>query len=237
MWHYVAPEAFFVCASADESLPFADGAFDGVLCSDAFHCFLNRAASVREMRRMLSPEGTLVLARFGNAAVEPREGYELVVEQYKRLFDGIGHVALGEDALVKAYSERKSADLQHEAPLENLARQKWISVVASRQPAVFRPSEAFGAWPHAVGRLQLNPIYRVERRESNGDLSLRFEFPSEWYKFENEAYLAYAPKEVRLPARLSRDLAASANDMELDRYIGQFVVIGMPDRYVARAAG
>jgi hypothetical protein len=79
--------------------------------------------------------------------------------------------------------------------------------------------------------LQINPIYAVEKREKNGDLLLRFEFPSEWYKFENGEYLRYAPEQCVFPGALARALERGERPPELERYIAKFVVIGMPDRY------
>jgi ubiquinone/menaquinone biosynthesis C-methylase UbiE len=49
---WVAPRGDFVCADADQRLPFAAKSFGGVLCSDAFHYFLRRAQCAGEMRRV-----------------------------------------------------------------------------------------------------------------------------------------------------------------------------------------
>jgi SAM-dependent methyltransferase/uncharacterized protein YbaR (Trm112 family) len=229
---FVAPGASYVCASADQALPFADKAFHGVFCSDAFHLFLQRAASVREMFRSMVDDGILVLARFSNAAVAPREGYDLTLDGYSRLLGGVDHVFVGEDALVKAYSERRRADLDRGEPGDRLRGEKWVSVVATRRKEVFRRGEAFSDWPHAVGRLQLNPIYAADPQGSNGEVSLRFQFPSEWYRLENEGYLAYAPQEVRVPRHLVDALERGERSAELERYVKEFVVIGMPERYI-----
>ncbi|MFH0981154.1 MAG: class I SAM-dependent methyltransferase [Planctomycetota bacterium] len=49
-------------ASGDsEHLPFADGAFDLVTCSNSFHHYPHRQAVVNEMRRVLRPQGRLIL--------------------------------------------------------------------------------------------------------------------------------------------------------------------------------
>src|SRR5579864_5631168 len=149
-------------------MPFAEGLFHGVLCSDAFHCFLQRAGSVREMLRVMASEGLLVLARFGNAGVAPREGYDLTVDGYARLVAGVPHKFVCESDLVKTYLEGRRADLDRDERPDNLRQEKWVSLVATRQTGVFRRGEPFGAWPHAVGQLRINPIYGVDRREADG---------------------------------------------------------------------
>jgi ubiquinone/menaquinone biosynthesis C-methylase UbiE/uncharacterized protein YbaR (Trm112 family) len=233
---YVAPTASYVCTPADQALPFADGVLDGVFCSDAFHLFLHRAMSVREIRRILSPEGVLAVARFGNAAVEPREGYELKVDGYKRLFAGFEHVVIvGEETVLAQYLDKRAPDLTGTESTEELASQKWLSAVASRSRRAFVPGTPFSTFPHAVGRLQLNPIYAVEGTSPSGDLDLRFVFPSDWYRFENQTYLRYAPERCRVSGDVARALAARQPHPELDDLIRQCVVIGMPDRYATAA--
>jgi ubiquinone/menaquinone biosynthesis C-methylase UbiE len=44
-----------------ERLPFDDGSFTAVLCSNSFHHYPDPAAAVREMARVLSPGGRLVI--------------------------------------------------------------------------------------------------------------------------------------------------------------------------------
>ncbi len=48
-------------AGDSEHLPFADGAFDVVTCSNSFHHYPHQQVVVREMRRVLRPGGRLVL--------------------------------------------------------------------------------------------------------------------------------------------------------------------------------
>lgn len=43
------------------ALPFADAAFDGILCTNSFHHYPDPPACLRQMRRVLKPGGRLVL--------------------------------------------------------------------------------------------------------------------------------------------------------------------------------
>jgi SAM-dependent methyltransferase/uncharacterized protein YbaR (Trm112 family) len=232
--HHVAPGATCLCFPADMALPFATGSLDGIFCSDAFHYFLYRAGSIREMTRALSRTGTMALARFGNAAVQPNEGYELDVAGYRRMLTGLRATFMGEDRLLEGYLQRRGADPAGEADAQ-LAGQKWLSVLATPGGASSGSAAGFDAFPHAAGKLQLNPIYKVERRDPNGDLELRFEFPSKWYRFENEAYLRYAPETCRVPADVASALETGAPHPALADLIAKCVVIGMPGRYLAPA--
>ncbi|HEY4105249.1 MAG TPA: class I SAM-dependent methyltransferase, partial [Polyangiaceae bacterium] len=228
---YVAPRAHFVCAPADRALPFAASTFDGIFCSDAFHYFLHRAHSVRELRRLLTREGMIVLARFGNARVAPREGYELDVAAYGALFADMPHAFIGEERLVQAYLQKRAPDLRRSETAAELESQKWLSIVASHSPTALSDGEAFEDWPHAVGRLALNPIYRETARSSATELDLEFRFPSHWYEFENAGYLNYAPQK----GRISRAALERANHADgraaVEQYVSEFLMLGMPDLY------
>jgi SAM-dependent methyltransferase len=231
---FLAPQASFVCAAADQPLPFVTGALGGVLCSDAFHYFPYRAASVREMFRMLDRDGLLTLCRFGNSEVEPREGYELTIDGYRGLLAGLPHTLLGENDLLDAYLKGQGPDLEKEAPEHVLRSEKWVSAVACRNPERFQPRIHFQHWPHGVGHLEVNPLYLAKGTAVNGDLELRFAFPSEWYEFENARYREYAAGCCHFTEETLKNLSMGVRPASADRYVDQFVLLGMPERYCSR---
>jgi SAM-dependent methyltransferase len=228
---FVAPEASYICAPADQPLPFAEKTFGGIFCSDAFHYFLQRAASVREFQRQLASDGVLILCRFGNVEVEPREGYELSIEGYRSLLGGWPHVMLGEEDLVERYLEKRGPDLAMRGGPAELRKQKWLSLVAARSLDRVKTEQRFATWPHALGRLQLNPIYLEDSSQPGGETALRFEFPSSWYEFENQRYLGYAPRQARITHEAWAALKEGRPSPALQEYIDQFVILGMPERY------
>jgi ubiquinone/menaquinone biosynthesis C-methylase UbiE/uncharacterized protein YbaR (Trm112 family) len=227
--HYVAPDAHFVCGPADRALPFRSRSFVGVFCSDAFHYFLWKSTSVQEMRRVVTPQGTIVLARAGNAALAPHEGYELDVDGYARLFPQMHTTILGERELVAAYLARRGPDLDVRAPA--LESEKWLSLVASEKRDVFGRGVTFVDWPHAIGALRLNPIFAVGGPELDGALDLRFRFPSESFRIENEAYLQYAPQTYLVPQAAATAIARGQRPDTIEDMLNKFVLIGVPNRY------
>jgi ubiquinone/menaquinone biosynthesis C-methylase UbiE/uncharacterized protein YbaR (Trm112 family) len=233
--HYVAPAACYVCAPADQPLPFAPNVFAGVMCSDAFHYFQHRALCVREMTRLLEPDGVLILCRFGNWEVEPREGYELTVDSYDRLLNGMNHVFLGEEDLVTRYLDRRGPDLCSEAPRDTLRRQKWLSMVAEKDLGSHPPVQ-FNEWPHARGRLQINPMYSATSTPTGG-FNLTFHFPSAWYALENERYSQYAAPECEVSPSDLHSLSVGERSPRIDSLVDHFVVLGLPEAYVHAARG
>jgi SAM-dependent methyltransferase len=63
-------------------LPFPDASFDLVLCQAGFQYFPDRAASLREMRRVLAPGGRLAISVW--RAVEHQPGWLLLAEALDR---------------------------------------------------------------------------------------------------------------------------------------------------------
>jgi SAM-dependent methyltransferase len=230
--NFMAPGASFICHWIDRPLPFSTGFFDSALCSDAFHYVLNKAGCVREARRVTAPDGLIGIVRFGNAALEPREGHELTVDGYADLFRDVSNVLLGEDELVASYRGREGLDLRRSRVRRELVSQKWLSAVLSDTEAVFRNHGPVDSWSHAEGRLVLNPIYRLESADGEGNITLRFEFPSAWYEFENAGYLEYAPESVTVSREVLADVRSGSQTDAVRDLIDRFVVVGVPDRYM-----
>lgn len=62
-------------------LPFKDGAFDKIVCTNSFHHYPDHVASLREMRRVLKPGGLLVLVDPRQDNIFGRMAIELVEEK------------------------------------------------------------------------------------------------------------------------------------------------------------
>jgi SAM-dependent methyltransferase len=58
-----------------ESLPFPDGYFDALICSDAFHHFRDQDAAAREMARVVRPGGGVLILDFDPSGADRIWGY------------------------------------------------------------------------------------------------------------------------------------------------------------------
>ena len=227
---WVAPGADYLCADADGPLPLARSVIGGALCADAFHYFLRKRLCVDELRRVVAPDGPILLTRVGNRLVEPREGYELDPGEYRALFAGIETRVLGDGQLLERYLGRLGPALASDRPDSELAGEKWLSLVADRGGTVFREHGALPAWPHGFGRLRINPLYGREGKSSDGRWTLQM--PSAWFEFENGACRAYMPESVVLDARVLDDLERGVLSPAIEDLLRRCVVLGLPKRYV-----
>ena len=231
--HYVAPEASYVCADAEQPLPFKDGTLAASVCTDAFHFFTDKARCIAEMRRC-GEGGVIVLAGMGNRLVPPTEGLECTPEEYGALLEPWPNSVRGEAELVAAYLKKRGADMSAPTSRKDAAESKWLYLVATEDVALLRNHGSMPEWPHAVGKLELNPLYTQRRRGEATDLTFRF--PSPWYAFENSGMAAYLPAHVKLDAETIDDLHEGRRTGRVEPLIAQTVALGLPHRY-ARPSG
>lgn len=230
--HWVAPEAEYVCCTADTSLPFPNGAFSVALCSDAFHYFVNKATIVRELERLTQPDGLILLVWVHNALVRrPHDGLPLPPGGYQALVADVPHCVVIDSEVLARYGRKQGPPLASSADMDRLAQAPLLSLVASHQQEVFRDYGPFEDWPHAEGRLGMNPLYVVEDRDRLGNVRLHRRFPSAFYEEEHAECRDYLPETVEVPRDLWANLADGKRGPEVERLIEQCVVMGMPKRY------
>jgi len=229
---FVSPEGNYFCADAGQPLPFKTNSFSGVFCSDAFMFFPYRQLSVREMKRLLNPNGVAVINRIYSYPIEGYEDHAITsAKKLKSYFSDIPNVVLSQNYLLDCYIQKEGPDLSVELELEELNKINWISIIASRQKNIFRNYGTFKEWPHEKGYLQLNPHYHEKGKDDSGNLILKFEFPSSWYEFENQSWMKYAPETVLLSPDTLNAISNSIKTPEVNELISKLVVIGMPELY------
>jgi len=229
---WVAPGADYVCSDADVPLPFRSDAFGGAFCMDAFHLFRGRLTSASEMERITGDDGVVEIVRAGNALVKPREGLELPPASYPRLFGDREVRFVPEKTLLERYLEGVGPALERPVGPSEVAGDKWISFVVSKRRDVFRDYGRFGDWPHGLGRLAINPLYRERRRGASGEVELELVFPTKWYEVENADCRRYMPASVTASAADLEDVAAGRRTPRIEEWIRTSVVVGLPERYL-----
>jgi ubiquinone/menaquinone biosynthesis C-methylase UbiE len=86
---YPHPKVRFLCGSIT-SLPFGDGAFDAVVCLEAVEHVRDAELALREMRRVLRPEGIVLVSTpnasaYGGYSGNPYHFREFTLEDFDRL--------------------------------------------------------------------------------------------------------------------------------------------------------
>jgi SAM-dependent methyltransferase len=229
---WIAPEAEYVCCIVDTSLPFADGTFSVAFCSDAFHYLANKASIMRELTRVTQPDGLMQLVWVHNALVRrPHDGLPLPPQGYQALLVDIPHRLIADDDVLRRYRQKQGPPLAHAAEARDLAQAPLLSIVASQRQETFQDYGTFQDWPHAEGRLTLNPLYAVEGRDALGNTHLRRVFPSVFYAEDHVECKDYLPETVEVPREVWTSHTAGKRTPQMERLIEQCVLLGAPDCY------
>jgi SAM-dependent methyltransferase len=229
----IAPEADYVCCLADGPLPFPEGFFSAAFCSDAFHYFVNKLTSIRELRRLTQHDGLILLVWIHNVLWRrPHDGLPLSPEAYRGLIGDMPHRLLADNDVLTRYLKKQGPSLACSASIDDLAREPLLSIVASHRQEIFRDYGSFEKWPHGEGQLVLNPLYTIEdRRDSLKDVKLRRAFPSVFYLEDHAQSKEYLPETVKVPAQVLADLSHGKRTDDVEKLVSQFVVLGVPERY------
>jgi SAM-dependent methyltransferase len=232
--YWLAPGAEYVCADADSGLPFADHAFSSAFCSDAFHWFTGKAICARELKRVTNDDqGLIILATLRNGLLE-QDLYHgtLPPDHYQALFTDLPHQLLSNAEILARYLEKQGPPLAQSTQPDRLASEPWLSLVASRRKEMFEDYGVFDDWPHAEGRLALNPLYQRDGESEPGELRLRHIFPSSWYAKEDGQCRSYEPETVSISSDALVDLNRGNRTSAIEQLIARCIVIGLPERFL-----
>jgi SAM-dependent methyltransferase len=229
---FMAPSQLFVCADAGQKLPFQDGAFDGVYCSDSFMYIPNQEQLLNECRRC-APNRPLVIARVGNGDAYPKRwGDELNAEGYLDLF-GEGTQVFREIDLVRCYLNRRNPLQQDLDPVSELGYDKWFYVITNVDTTMREFTPGLPA-PHATGRATLNPIFS-KTGLGDGRVRFDFEFPSVWFAYQNADMFAYHGDRTESDVEVVNSIGDNIDEPALADLVDKFVVIGLPPKYLRQS--
>jgi len=230
---FIAPKGNFFCAEADQPLPFEKNSFSGIYCSDAFQYFTYKEGAVREMKRISAPNGVIIVARISGRQLPGYKGNAIISpKQLKNYFKGMHNIILKENDLMERYIQKLGPNMSTEPFLSELNDTNWISIVASHRKNLFHNYGQFKDWPHALGTLNINPLYHKNGRDEKGNFVLNFKFPSKWYEYENHDWMKYAPETVHLSQSTMNAIVKGIRTPEVNDLISKWVVIGMPEKYL-----
>jgi ubiquinone/menaquinone biosynthesis C-methylase UbiE len=229
---WTAPQAEYVCCAADSSLPFPDGTFSAAFCSDAFHYFVDKPTSTQELKRLTRDHGTIVLLWVRNGLLEhPYKGLALPPAGYQALVDDMPNRLVADSEVLARYLQNQGPALARPEKPESLAQEPVLSIVASHRQEALVDYGTFEDWPHARGRLDLNPLYVKEPRNGDGSVSLRRRFPSPLYEQLNEECKSYLPASVDVNETMWTDLANGNQTEKIEALVRQCVLLAIPERY------
>ena len=185
--HFVAPAAELVCFDVARAWPIRDNAAHLVYCNDAFHFFPDKGHVAMEMRRVMGPSGTLLVAHARTRRPENvAAGEPLEPELYRAL---LGARTVYDDAeLTRALVETRAP---RAAPSPQRDRASAVSLACGGGVESARAISIDVTMPPPGTHARRNPLYARD-----GDGRYRIRWPSERYE-RDCAELATYPLELR----------------------------------------
>ncbi|VVB71505.1 Ubiquinone/menaquinone biosynthesis C-methyltransferase UbiE [uncultured archaeon] len=239
---YFAPDATFICLNANYALPFEDDFFSSLLMLDAFQSIQGRAGLAREMERVISPQGIILLLHLHNSLIRNvSPGITLPPSGWANLFQQVGVKTMPEKNVVEDFLLGNHLDLAREYSEADLNSSNALIVIGTNDKSVLH------AYPNALSsfleikhNLIINPIYAIDHRRDR--VILHRKFPSEFFRSEYPLTEKYLPNEYILDEKLA--LASNGRYLNIklarlsekdllnvEEMMKNFAVINAPENY------
>ena len=240
--NYMAKGADYFCIDANYPLPFADGIFSSVLMLDAFHSIPSRASLAREMERVISQQGLLLLLHVHSSLYRDYAyGHPLPPSGWARLFQKLSVRVLSEKTIVEDFLSNDMLDLQRESPTADLNCSMAFTIVGCGDSSAFRIYRHL--WRDALNdknNLVINPIYSI--KHTSGKLFLKLKYPSDYFRREYHLTEKYLHEQCLISSDLAEAFkgrfldmdyskASKRERMEIDDLMKKFVIISVPKKY------
>ena len=228
---FMVPGIAAVCCDGNVPFPFARGAFDLAMCSDAFMYLWEKRAFVGELTRAVAgkPHGTVFINHTHNQlAWSPSHGQPLTPAGYRHLFETIPARVFGESAFFGDVVGGTSIDLGRVQSDEELAGEPALTVIASPVEAVYG-SHALQTPTSSGGDWRVSPLYELTTDGDHVRGTLRF--PDSDYEYEYGTCRAYLPNDVTvahadLDALNQGEMVPAIADL-----IRRHVIVELPKKY------
>jgi uncharacterized protein YbaR (Trm112 family) len=228
---FTAPGCEPLCCDGNAPLPFARGAFGFAMCSDALHYIWTKRLFVGELARLVdsAEPGAVVVSHAHNALTwSPSHGQPLPPGGYGDLFESLPARVYAECSLFADVVRGGPIDLSRIDTSASLDSDSALTIVASADPAVFRPHHLDR--PAVMGELRINPLYAIEASGA-GDLQLRLRFPDAAYEDESGAAREYLPEEALVRRADLDELEGGGSPQSVVDLIARRVLVDLPKRY------
>jgi SAM-dependent methyltransferase len=232
---FVAPDTVALCIDVELPLPFLDESFDGLFCLDGLHYVRSKVALLREVDRIIGPEGAWLFAHMHNAnGANINPGTPLTAVGYANRFAFGQQRLLPEVDILSQFQSDGFLDLTYQRAASVLDSSDALSLMGARGENLWRPHPFLDqALSRRPDLLALNPLYRLEQADDG--FVARAAWPSESLQREcartvplfcDPVYLRYHTLQEIAVARASGTLSD-----EVRRLIRSFVLVCLPECY------
>ena len=150
------------------------------------------------------------------------------------MVQNLSYRVIPDHLILQNYFAGKGLPASAQIGTEILNQSPKLSLWARKSAEEFTEYGVFPEWPHARGKLYINPLY--QQQETGGEKSLyTMRFPSEYYREGNPEIAQYMPNQFELTK--AQELALQEHrTQELEPLIQQWAILNLPPAYFAEKA-
>ncbi len=233
---FTSPGCETVCCDGNSPMPFARGAFQFAMCSDAFMYIWTKRQFVLDLLRAVDrrdgrPAAAMISHTHNQCTWTPSHGQPLTPDGYRNLFETLEPHVFGESGLFADVVRGGPLDLARVDDGKTLEAEQALAIIASTDPRVFTPHALEPPPERPMGRFVVNPLYAAAGGSDGERRRFRLQFPSDDYAQEYGACRQYLPDEIAI-ARADLDaLAAGRVPPGAADLLRRRVVVDLPMRY------
>jgi ubiquinone/menaquinone biosynthesis C-methylase UbiE/uncharacterized protein YbaR (Trm112 family) len=218
---FIPHAAAYIAWEAHQMLPFVDNFFKTIVCLDSFHYLDTKYLVSKEIERVLTYEGVVLLPHLHNQKMfNILPGSPLTVHDYQRLFSNFRFRMIPEETILKNLLEAQVLDITHN---DNVDEVDAFTMIMSKTDRYFKQYSTHMLFSDAE-ELIVNPIYRQRKTKKGWQLKLKF--PCRLYKVEFPLINKYFEKRLFIS---NEDINNTDTIYKLQT---QFVLINVPPRFV-----
>jgi SAM-dependent methyltransferase len=232
---YFAKKAEFICIDANYQLPFIDKIFTSVLFSDAYFLITSRSSLARELERILSIEGFLLISHLHNSLFKNLGGgYPLTPDGWIRLFSfsELKIKAMAERAVVEDFLLQNKLELGGGHAEKSLNSSNAIDLFISSDNSLFTTHyKVNNDLLRLKNNLVINPIYEV--KEGRTTTLLKRPALGDWLGELYPIAEKYLPNSYEFAKESVKGRRVSiSNSADVETLIKKFILINIPENYL-----
>jgi SAM-dependent methyltransferase len=232
---FLAPDKATLCIDSELPLPMPDKSVDGVYCLDGLHYVRSKVALLREVDRIVGPEGAWLFAHMRNArAANVNPGAPLDPQGYSRRFAFGQQRLLSETAILRQFQHDGSLDLTRQPLAADLDSSNALTLVGARTEDLWKQhADLDTALSRRSDLLGFNPLYRLEKAPDG--LVANAAWPSDSLRRECTGTPPLLRESVHVDTRTQREIIAVRTGGALPGAVREllrsFVLVPLPECY------
>lgn len=239
---YFVPDASFICLDAKDSLPFNDAFFSSIVMMDAFHYIRSKASVAREMERVISPRGILLLLHLHNSLnYNSAAGHPLSPTGWKNLFSKLPIKILSEKNIIESFILDTRIDLSKNASESDLKSANAIILLGTKNDSYLQGN--IGKFNRSLtedSKLIINPLYNI--KHEGDQIIFQRTFPDELFRKDYPLTEKYLPEGYIMTEKFAKLLKGRTLDLDgahlsrddlaiIEDLIEKFVIINVPENF------